>query len=147
MQKLYVFDLDGTLADINHRLPLIKCDKPDWPSFFRSCVSDRPKKTIIDLLDMCRTFGTVLILSGRSDEVKGYTVDWLYDHNVTYDFLLMRQKDDNRRDEILKKEMLDKFLRVHLDMKVQFIVDDRQRVVDMWRENGYTVLQCEAWNE
>ena len=41
-------------------------------------------------------------------------------------------------DEILKKKMLDKF--VDID-DVLFVVDDRNKVVDMWRDLGLVVLQ------
>lgn len=146
MKKLYAFDLDGTLCDITHRLHLIKREKPDWPSFLRSCVSDIPKPWVINLLDLCRKQGEILILSGRSDEVEGYTRDWLHENKVMYDYLVMRKAGDYRPDDVLKKEMLESFLR-DKDFDLQFIVDDRQRVVDMWRRNGYKVLQCEAWVE
>ena len=146
MRKLFVFDLDGTISDLTHRLYLIKCDKPDWPSFYRSCVNDNPKKWIIDLLNICRDQGEILILSGRSDEVEGYTRDWLRDNDVLYDYLIMREAGNYEPDDKLKKRMMDAFLS-DKDFEVQFIVDDRQRVVDMWRDNGYKVLQCEAWEE
>lgn len=146
MKRLYVFDLDGTLADINHRLNLIKKDKPDWPSFHLSCVSDTPKTWVIDLLNMCRKQGDILILSGRSDEVEPHTRDWLTENSILYDFLVMRKKGDYTPDHVLKSEMMDEFLR-DKDYEVQFIVDDRQRVVDMWRSKGFNVLQCEAWKE
>lgn len=146
MRKLYVFDLDGTLANLDHRLNLIKCEKPDWPSFYRSCVSDTPKQWTIDLLNILRSHGDILILSGRSDEVEGYTRDWLIQHHILYDYLVMRPAGNYEADDKLKKKMMDDFLR-DKDFKVQFIVDDRQRVVDMWRDNGYNVLQCEAWDE
>jgi len=144
--KLYVFDLDGTIADLTHRLYLIKCDKPDWPSFYRSCVTDKPKQWVIDLLNICRKHGEILILSGRSDEVEGYTRDWLKDNSVYYDYIVMRKSVDYTPDHVLKSEMLDDFLD-NKSFQVQFIVDDRQRVVDMWRGKGFNVLQCEAWNE
>ena len=146
MRKLYVFDLDGTLANIDHRLNLIKCERPDWPSFYRSCVSDSPKHWVISLLDMCKQRGEILILSGRSDEVEGYTRDWLQQHSIMYDYLAMRPAGNSQADHILKKKMMEDFLR-DKDFEVQFIVDDRQRVVDMWRKNGFNVLQCEAWDE
>ena len=146
MKKLYVFDLDGTLANIDHRLHLIKTEKPDWPSFYRSCVSDTQKQWVIDLLHLCRTQGEILILSGRSDEVEGYTRDWLKEKSVLYDYLVMRESGDYSPDDKLKKIMLEEFLR-DKDFSVQFIVDDRQRVVDMWRAKGYNVLQCNAWKE
>ena len=163
MTKLFVFDLDGTLADLTHRLYLIQNPlrnensdeivekgpefikkyqnwKPDWPSFYRSSVNDSPKQWVIDLLNLVRKQGEVLILSGRSDEVKGYTTDWLHDKGVLYDYLVMREAGSHEPDDKLKATMLDDFLK-DKDFKVQFIVDDRQRVINMWLEKGYQVLQ------
>lgn len=58
----------------------------------------------------------------------------------------MRKSGDYTADHVLKAEMMDSFLD-NKDFQVQFIVDDRQRVVDMWRSRGFNVLQCEAWDE
>jgi hypothetical protein len=53
----------------------------------------------------------------------------------------MRADKDHRADHIIKKEILDSFLAQGLD--IAFTVDDRQQVVDMWRENNITCLQCD----
>ena len=55
----------------------------------------------------------------------------------------MRYRTNYESDEILKLRMIDNGLKE----RIQWIVDDRQRVVDMWRENGLKVLQCSKWNE
>lgn len=145
--KLFVFDLDGTLADINHRLHYVRSrERPHWGKFLESCDKDLPVQWVMNLFNMCRQQGTVIILSGRNDNVKKKTVAWLIEHDIMYDYLLMRKDKDYRPDQIMKKEMLENFLRDQ-NYKVQFIVDDRQRVVDMWRANGYNVLQCNSWEE
>ena len=145
-KKLFVFDLDGTLADIEHRLKWLHNGHPRWDEFLEACDQDKPVKWIIDLFDMCREDGIVVILSGRNSVVRKKTENWLLDYDIRYDYLLMRKDKDYRPDQIIKKEMLDDFLR-DKGYEVQFIVDDRQRVVDMWRANGYNVLQCSAWKE
>ncbi len=53
----------------------------------------------------------------------------------------MRKGKDNRKDAIIKKEILG-LLRQE-GKEILFAVDDRQQVVDMWRENGITCLQCD----
>lgn len=145
-KKIFIFDLDGTLADLSHRLPYIKANPPHWGKFFDACVNDKPIQWVIDLFNICRPYGIVVVLSGRNDIVRKQTENWLLDHDIGYDYLLMRKDKDYRPDQIIKKEMLDNFLR-DKGYEVQFIVDDRQRVVDMWRANGYNVLQCNAWKE
>ena len=147
MKKLYVFDLDGTLADLDHRLHHIKQDAPDWDEFYDACDGDNPIAWVCDLIRMAAERGNILILSGRSAQVRKKTLTWLEKHSLPFDFMRMRNIGDFTPDHMLKLEMLKDFLNVHHDHEVQFIVEDRQRVVDMWRANGYNVLQCQAWEE
>jgi len=153
MIRLYIFDLDGTLANIDHRLHHVRGKsrkERNWKAFNEEVSNDTPNWWVVDLLDMVKADGgEVLILSGRSEEngTQERTEAWLDKYNIIYDHLRMRQAGDYRKDEIIKKEMLEAFLKEYPEYKVWFIVDDRQRVVDMWRENGYNVLQCNAWEE
>ncbi|MDX1372804.1 MAG: hypothetical protein R3321_10060, partial [Nitrososphaeraceae archaeon] len=69
--KLYIFDLDGTLANIEHRVHYVRGKKHrDYDTFFKQCINDKPNQWIIDLLNIVRKHGEVLILSGRSDVVE-----------------------------------------------------------------------------
>ena len=103
MKPLYIFDLDGTLALIEHRLHHItvpacprcgwfkECDhsrdgtrpafKKDWRAFFAAVGDDKPNKPVIRTLQALRTGGAeVWIWSGRSDECRAQTVKWLCKH-------------------------------------------------------------------
>lgn len=148
MNKLFIFDLDGTLANLDHRISLVKNNigVKDWPKFFENCDKDKVNDWVADLFRMVKPHGEILILSGRSHEALEKTKKWLISNNIMYDYIALRPPKDYRPDEIVKLEMLEEFLR-DKDYKVQFIVDDRQKVVDMWRANGYNVLQCNAWEE
>lgn len=146
-KKVYVFDLDGTIANIDHRLYLIKGEKKDWPAFFDACDKDTPVEWIVHLLRVLAASGQILILSGRNREVLKKTQDWLEKHRVTHDWLEMRPRKDHRPDDVLKIEMLRGWMGCNPEHEVAFIVDDRQRVVDMWRREGFNVLQCQAWEE
>lgn len=158
MTKLFVFDLDGTLANIDHRLRFIKSDKagyevkPRWDLFFQACVSDTPIQWAIDLINTLyrngRTSATtseVLILTGRNEVVRKETEEWLKRYSVLYDYLHMRPKNNYEPSHVIKAKMLEDFLR-DKDFQVQFIVEDEQKVVDNWRKLGYNVLQCNAWS-
>lgn len=146
MTKLYVFDLDGTLANIDHRLRWINKKPKDWKSFLASVDKDIPNQWVVNLLNMCSQDGVILILTGREEITRRSTMDWLRDNGVFYDYLSMRAKGDHRQDTVVKPEVLDNFLR-DKGYDVQFIVEDRQQVVDKWRELGYNVLQCDKWEE
>lgn len=81
MKPLYIFDLDGTLALIDHRRHFVEGPDKDWRSFFAACVDDAPNMPVIRTLQALRRSGAeVWIWSGRSDEVKAQTVKWLQHH-------------------------------------------------------------------
>jgi len=143
MKLAYFFDLDGTLADLTHRLHYIDRDKgkPDWAAFFTACGKDEPIAPICQLFgDLSSECASKIILSGRSDEVRDLTERWLEAAGLVPDLLVMRKAGDHRSDDIVKSEMLDKLLADGW-FPILF-VDDRKRVVDMWRRRGYTCLQC-----
>lgn len=141
----YVFDLDGTLADITHRTHHVRNGARNWKQFFAECDKDIPVQSLCMLADELHAQGhRVEIWSGRSDEVREKTVAWLtdvagmliQDRFPSGIKLTMRPAADMRPDEILKKEWLDK-----CDARPDVIFDDRQKVVDMWRAAGVTCAQ------
>ena len=162
-------DLDGTLADVNHRLHFINNPdgtkktrkESDWDSFHTECINDAPNRDVIEIMESlirgawmgCNICGSyerkVYFLSGRNDVVRAETVDWLQRHvheDWDYDELLvMRKANDRRPDTEVKLEMVQELGLTPDD--VLCILDDRQCVVDMWRANGFRCLQVEAWEE
>ena len=161
-RKTVIFDLDGTLANIDVRRDksLKPNGKLDW-EIFASPTSimdwDTPNAPVIKMAQMFHNDGfKIVIFSGRNDRGFFATKDWLQIHNVPFDLLVLRPdkfKDHSwpiadgnpatpdmrfMPDEILKKKMLDLF--VDID-DVFMTVDDRQKVVDMWRGLGLTCFQ------
>lgn len=156
-----IFDLDGTLADIEiRRKKSIKPNgKMDWDIFFHpdNIKYDKPIPAIVNLIQTYEDKAyKIVIFSGRNDRSWNETIAWLKRYEIPFDLLVMRPDkfksksspvaDGNPAtgdmrfmpDEILKKKMLDEF--VDID-DVLFVVDDRQKVVDMWRDLGLVVLQ------
>jgi len=145
--KIVIFDLDGTLCDISHRLHFIKCDKPDWDAFHAACVDDEPKWDIIGLYDaLMRAGHRMIIVSGRNSQVESETLQWLDSYGLPFSELIMRKEGDYTPDNELKHSWLMDGSLGAID-NILLTVDDRQRVVDMWREEGLTCLQVDAWEE
>lgn len=141
LKPIYLFDLDGTLADMTHRLHFVKNGNKNWHSFYHACVDDQPISEMIHLLRVLKASGSeIWIVSGRSDEVMAETAYWFDSYSVPYDVLLMRTQGDYRPDNLVKQEMLDNMLDVDRN-RVVMAFDDRSRVVDMWRANGIRCLQ------
>lgn len=140
MKKIILCDLDGTLADCQHRIHHILKQPKDWASFFADCAGDSPIQHVIDLVNSInKDVYEVWITSGRSDECKQQTVKWLYDNNVNYDNLIMRKSGDHTDDGILKPSWLsDGTIPAQ---RVAFALDDRNRVVKAWRDAGVPCFQ------
>jgi hypothetical protein len=141
MTRCYLFDIDGTLADCSHRLHWIKHrSEPDWRSFFAAVGDDAPIPHMIQLADDLRSAGAVIVyVSGRSDECRSATLDWLHKHGLPFGMIHMRKEGDHRPDDIVKAEILAKLRAQGYEPVMAF--DDRDRVVKQWRANGVPCAQ------
>ena len=153
MKHVIICDIDGTIADVRHRLHYIqnpdgtKKKKPDWDAFHAACVDDKPFMDVMHVVHtLYLTDRELYFLSGRNDVVRAQTKEWLWYYGFyEYTDLIMRKAGDRRPDTEVKLEMIRQLGLTPDD--VLCIFDDRQCVVDMWRENGYRVMQVAAWKE
>jgi phosphoglycolate phosphatase-like HAD superfamily hydrolase len=148
---VYVFDIDGTLADCSHRLPHIQKEPKDWRSFFAACKYDKPINHLIKLAnDLLRSNATIIFVSGRSDECMMETVKWLHQNIRELSpriseaprplfRLYMRKAGDHRPDDIVKLELLAEIRANGYEPIMAF--DDRDRVVKAWRSAGIPCAQ------
>jgi len=139
--KTLICDIDGTLANINHRLHFVKQDKKDWKSFFNDISKDEVNKWCLDIIRGLRDKYIITLCSGRPDDYRDITLKWLEDNRIPYDHLFMRNKGDFRQDYIIKQNLLD--FEIKTRYNIGFAIDDRLQVVEMLRNNGITVLQCD----
>lgn len=146
MKPCVLFDIDGTIALIDHRRPLLDGNKPDWRSFNSKMGDDIPNHPVVDLYKTLwdsQKYQLILV-SGRGEEHRGITEAWLTWNLIPFDRILMRSSNDFRPDSEIKQEILDQ-LRAEGN-EISFVVDDRNSVVDMWRSNGILCLQCANGN-
>lgn len=133
-----IFDLDGTIALIEHRRHFVTGEKKDWRAFFAACVDDKPNRAVIAVMNIFITAGyKIVICSGRSDEVQDETLDWLRRYRVPFDCLWMRPAGDFTPDAELKQKWLDSMDK----SQILCVFDDRDSVVKMWRDNGISCFQ------
>ena len=149
-----IFDIDGTLLDISHRLKHIKKTPKDWKAFRdpKEKVHDEP---IMPIINIARAFlynhskDRIIFASGRSEEERADTIlslsEWFLlegwygvvenqDTIETYPTspFYMRKEKDYRKDTIVKREMYDQMLKD--GYKPELVFDDRPSVLRMWRE-------------
>jgi predicted kinase len=130
--KAFLVDIDGTLAHMrDYRGPF------DWHKVHLDDVDE----VVADAVAYIQSSGMIstIVMSGRDEVCRNETENWLLDHGIYFDKLFMRPEKDMRKDNIVKAELFDAYVRDNFD--VQFVLDDRQQVVDMWREMGLTCLQ------
>ena len=120
-----ICDLDGTLALLNGRSPYdaSTCENDILNSVVASLLKDK----------------LVLLVSGREDKYRKQTINFLDKHQINYEKLIMRETGDFRKDSIIKKEIFDTQIRGFYN--IDFVLDDRNQVVEMWRQLGLICLQ------
>lgn len=150
-----ICDLDGTLCNIEHRRPLVNPGvevdgkiRKDWKSFFANMAYDTVNKWCADILKLMAKNHQIVYCSGRPDSFGADTANWLVengmlDQSVFPDkpCLYMRPRSDHREDSIIKEIILD--FEILTRFNPYFMIDDRKRVVDMWRRRGYVCLHCD----
>jgi hypothetical protein len=143
-----VFDIDGTLANCEHRIHWVRTSPKNWPAFNRGMKRDTVHEDIVWILRTFHAAGcTILIASGRGEEDREVTESWLRDVagiEGLYSKLYMRPAKDYRSDDIIKGEILDQMHEDGYDPSIA--VDDRNQVVGMWRARGLRCLQVAEGN-
>lgn len=131
LPRAVIFDIDGTLALRGDRDPYA------WDQVGQ----DHPNTAVVELAHtlIVANRHVLVVVSGRDEVCRPQTEKWLTDHEIFYDVLLMRPRKDNRKDSIIKRELYEQHIAGRYD--VAFTVDDRQQVVDTWREMGLTCMQ------
>lgn len=143
-QKALVVDIDGTIADITHRAKYVNSPEgtKDWHIFNSLMEYDIPKLNVISLVTRLQSTGLpVILVTGRFSQYKKKTIEWLIYHKIDWALLLMRTDGDFRSDCIIKKEIYENNIKDLFDIVAVF--DDRDSVVQMWRDQGLLCLQVQ----
>lgn len=146
-RRAIIVDLDGTLCEKDWRQHLYDATPRDWDKINAAAEFDQPAEWCMEILKLFAMQNyKIIFLTGRaatkhSQEV---TEKWLMMHvgpGVDYS-LIMRPDNDHRDDTAVKAEIYRRDIAPMYD--VLFAVDDRQTVVQMWRDLGVTCLDCAA---
>ncbi len=138
-----LIDLDGTLANVNERRKDFIVKK-DWDAFYSRIEEDVLNVWCKEIIERFKTEYKIIILTGRNEKYRSQTLSWLRINGISYDEIHFRGEKDFRQDDIVKKELYEKFIADKYE--VLFVVDDRASVVKMWRSIGLTCLQCDEGN-
>ncbi|SRR5579883_132666 len=142
-----ICDLDGTLADISHRVHHASGERKNWRRFFEGIPEDAIAEVVADILRHYSTTHNIVFVSGRPEHTRSDTVAWLQKHVpfIEQYSLYMRPNGDFRPDNIVKAELYDQHIEPEYGAPF-FVLDDRDKVVKMWREKGLICLQVAEGN-
>jgi predicted kinase len=135
LPRAVLVDIDGTLA--------LKGNRGIYD--FEHCGRDHLNEPVARAVALHRKAGDqIILLSGRGEEYRLPTQRWLAGHGVDYDELRMRPAGDTRRDDIVKAELFDQHARHRFNVSLS--IDDRDRVVALWRRIGLPCWQVAPGN-
>lgn len=150
----YIFDLDGTLADISIRREIAINEKTDnqkkfnWKRFFdpELIINDFPNKNVIDFFKhLVLKDKTIFIVTGRSENLNLVTCQWFAKYSIHgYEEMFMRKYGDHREDTIVKDEIYREKIQPYYN--VVLAVDDRNSIVNLWRSLGIECWQVADGN-
>jgi phosphoglycolate phosphatase-like HAD superfamily hydrolase len=138
-RPLAVFDLDGTLADVRHRLHFLDGRPRDWDSFFAAAPDDPPLADGVGLALASAGEHEIAYVTGRPERCRRDTLRWLARHGLPGGRLLMRGGRDRRPARVAKPELL---RRLAEDRTVALVVDDDHQVCDAYEAAGFTVVRA-----
>ena len=146
MTRAWLFDLDGTLANVTHRRHFVATKPKNWAAWNAAQPRDPVNEPVADLARALKAQGmAIVIVSGRGNDFRMPTVEWLTKNNIPFDALFMRASKDYRADDLIKAELLEEVLAAGFEPVA--VVDDRPRVVRMWRERGLFVFDVNQSGE
>jgi len=141
--KTIVFDIDGTLADISHRIQFAQAK--EWDEFHSRCLDDLVFQNVADLMLSLWMNFEIVLLTGRPEKYRGVTEQWLRLAKIDSfcDDLIMRPDDNYEPDAQMKISALESKFGKKQDVlsNVLAVFDDRESVVEGLRNYGLTVLQ------
>ena len=151
MVNIVVVDIDGTITDASERAQKYLSKEPkDWDGFYNACGQDKPIKEMVHLVEVLSDQYGIVFCTGHRRSTDAATRQWFrdhmkilrgYNHSIMGMPILYRNDGDERHDIEVKPELLNEYLRQHPDYRVAFILEDRNSMVQKWRELGFRCLQ------
>lgn len=144
LRSAIICDIDGTLSLFCVNRPC-GCHLHHRNPYDASTAHlDTLNVPVASILERFKEDSAILLVSGREGKYRRETEQFLLTHGIHYDFLVMRETGDNRKDSLIKEELFNKHIRGRFN--VRFVLDDRNHVVDYWRSLGLSCLQVAEGN-
>ena len=139
MKKIILCDIDGTIANNDHRQHFLE-GKKDWEGFFKELVNDKPIHSVIQIINNEHKLGkSIIFLTGRPERYRHSTYNWLKTYFNFEIHMFMRQDNDQRNKLIVKKEIFQKNFNAE---HIEYIIDNDIDLLKMWKNMDLTILDA-----
>ena len=135
-----MFDIDGVVADVHHRLHHLQHRPKSWAAFFGSMAEDVPLTEGVTRVAEAMDAGfEVRYLTGRPERYRSVTEEWIQEfaHPAP---VTMRPNSDRRPARVWKAAVLVGWRRS--GTMIERVVDDDPQVVSELRALGFTVVHA-----
>ena len=143
-----IFDVDGTLMDIETRRKWLEGPTPNWTKFMdpKEMETDTPNQHVMEVAECMHDAGhEIVIVSARNERHREVTEHQLKQNfGVFWSHMFLRPDDSFEPDNQFKQRVLDELIKA--DWKPDMVFDDRDQVVEMWRANGIPCFQVAPGN-
>jgi hypothetical protein len=140
VRELAVFDIDGVVADVRHRLHFLDSRPKDWSGFFAAAGDDPPLAEGVALAREALETCDLAWLTGRPERLRAVTERWLAALDLPSTPLVMRRNRDFRPARVAKHEEL---ARLADGRRIAMVVDDDPDVIDALAAGGYPARLAE----
>ena len=140
----YIFDVDGTLANVDPFLHHVRGSNRDYDAFHEASIDALPNIDVLLMLNNAVSDKhAILIVTSRKEKWRGLTSMWMAINNIRSHALFMRADDDHRPDYEVKKDILEK---INKHWHVIHAVDDNPNVIRLWEENNIPTTKIGFWD-
>ena len=129
-----IFDIDGTLANCDHRLHHVKNKPKNWDAFYSECMSDHVIWPVAEMLEFFRKNYLIYIVTGRPERNRDLTELWLNNNKIYFDKLIMRGDRDFRKSPDYKSSVCDTIEAE--GNKIFLAVEDREDCINIFINRG-----------
>jgi FMN phosphatase YigB (HAD superfamily) len=134
-----VFDIDGVVADVRHRLHFLQ-GRHAWHEFFDDAAADPLLAEGAALVADLGQAHDIVWLTGRPEWLRGVTVSWMDVHGLPCTELHMRAGGDFRPARYYKLDVLRDIARTR---EIAALIDDDAEVIDAALAAGLPAVLAE----
>lgn len=138
MRKIILCDIDGTIANNDHRQHFLE-GKKDWDGFFSELINDEPIFPIINkVIEEHNTGKDIVFLTGRPERYRYSTTLWLKEY-FNFELKILMRKDNDQNNKLkVKKEIFEENFKAE---EIAYIIDNDNDLVSMWSSMGIKTVK------